>query len=70
MEEFKKWTNKSCLKARCNKSVPCDTCEQLQKEGWRAAMEYMLTVSDNKCCFVDCIVHKAIEKELEDASEN
>ena len=37
---------------------------------WRAAMEYMLTVSDNKCCFVDCIVHKAIEKELEDASEN
>ena len=33
---------------------------------WRQAMEHMLTISDNKCCFITCIVHKAIKQELED----
>jgi len=66
MEAFKKWDDDYCIAPNndCPAEGGCPTCIKLRKEGWRAAMEHMLTISENKCCFVDCIVHKAIKKEL------
>ena len=58
MEAFKKWRKQQ---EEDGIEVGFDYANE---EGWRAAMEHMLTISENKCCFEDCIVHKAIKKEL------
>lgn len=53
-KQFKKWLNRDtngqgcCLpNSICDKVDDCPTCESLQEEGWKAALEWVLSRVDS-----------------------